>query len=33
MEETVPLVVDVLLAKRGKPGVEFLDRNGETVPW
>lgn len=33
MEETVPLVVDVLLAKRGKPGLEFLDRNGETVPW
>ncbi|WP_326946247.1 MULTISPECIES: SDR family NAD(P)-dependent oxidoreductase [unclassified Amycolatopsis] len=33
MEETVPLIVDVLLAKRGKPGLEFLDRNGETVPW
>jgi NAD(P)-dependent dehydrogenase (short-subunit alcohol dehydrogenase family) len=33
MDETVPLVVDVLLAKRGKPGLEFLDRNGETVPW
>jgi len=33
MEETVPLIVDVLLAKRGKPGLEYLDRNGETVPW
>ncbi|WP_328445024.1 SDR family NAD(P)-dependent oxidoreductase [Amycolatopsis sp. NBC_00438] len=33
MDETVPLIVDVLLAKRGKPGLEFLDRNGETVPW
>jgi NAD(P)-dependent dehydrogenase (short-subunit alcohol dehydrogenase family) len=33
MEETVPLVVDVLLAKREVPGIEFLDRTGETVPW
>jgi NAD(P)-dependent dehydrogenase (short-subunit alcohol dehydrogenase family) len=33
IEETVPLVVDVLLSRRGKPGLEFLDRFGETVPW
>lgn len=33
LEETVPLIVDVLLAKLGKPGVEFLDREGQTVPW
>ncbi|MEV6646022.1 SDR family NAD(P)-dependent oxidoreductase [Amycolatopsis sp. NPDC051371] len=33
MEETVPKVVDVLLAKRGRPGIEFLDREGKTVPW
>ncbi|MDT7805550.1 MAG: hypothetical protein QOI78_8983 [Actinomycetota bacterium] len=33
MEESVPLIVDVLLAKRGKPGLEYLDRHGETVPW
>ncbi|MFG1644751.1 SDR family oxidoreductase [Amycolatopsis sp. NPDC049252] len=33
MEESVPLIVDVLLAKQGKPGLEYLDRNGETVPW
>ena len=33
MEETVPSLVDVLLAKRGQPGIEFLDRFGKTVPW
>ncbi|MGK3205435.1 SDR family oxidoreductase [Amycolatopsis sp. MEPSY49] len=33
LEETVPLIVDVLLAKLGKPGLDYLDRNGETVPW
>jgi NAD(P)-dependent dehydrogenase (short-subunit alcohol dehydrogenase family) len=33
VEDTVPLVVDVLLAKRGRPGLEFLDRFGKTVPW
>ncbi|MEV7046500.1 SDR family NAD(P)-dependent oxidoreductase [Amycolatopsis sp. NPDC051061] len=33
LEETVPLIVDVLLAKLGKPGLEFLDREGKTVPW
>ncbi|WIY03469.1 SDR family oxidoreductase [Amycolatopsis mongoliensis] len=33
MAETVPKVVDVLLAKRGRPGLEFLDREGKTVPW
>jgi NAD(P)-dependent dehydrogenase (short-subunit alcohol dehydrogenase family) len=33
MAETVPRVVDVLLAKRGKPGLEFLDREGQAVPW
>jgi NAD(P)-dependent dehydrogenase (short-subunit alcohol dehydrogenase family) len=33
MEETVPKVVEVLLAKRGRPGLEFLDREGKTVPW
>ncbi|MEU8637902.1 SDR family NAD(P)-dependent oxidoreductase [Amycolatopsis sp. NPDC048633] len=33
MEETVPKVVDVLLAKRDRPGLEFLDREGKTVPW
>jgi hypothetical protein len=33
IEETVPKVVDVLLAKRERPGLEYLDRFGQTVPW
>jgi len=33
MEETVPDLVNVLLAKRERPGLEYLDRFGRTVPW
>lgn len=33
VEETVPEIVDVLLAQRGSPGLRFLDRKGRTVPW
>lgn len=33
MEETIPDIVDVLLAKQGRPGLEFLDRDGNTVRW
>lgn len=33
IEETIPQVVDVLLAKRDRPGLEYLDRFGKTVPW
>jgi NAD(P)-dependent dehydrogenase (short-subunit alcohol dehydrogenase family) len=33
IEESVPKLVDVLLAKRERPGLEYLDRFGETVPW
>jgi NAD(P)-dependent dehydrogenase (short-subunit alcohol dehydrogenase family) len=33
VEESIPLVVDCLLAKRGRPGLEYLDREGRTVPW
>ncbi|WP_258052859.1 SDR family oxidoreductase [Streptomyces sp. Ru73] len=33
VEESVPLLVDVLLAKLGTPGLEYLDRTGRTVPW
>jgi len=33
LEESVPKIVDVLLAKHGKPGLDYLDRNGDTVPW
>jgi hypothetical protein len=33
MEEAIPKVVNVLLAQRGKPGLSYLDREGNTVPW
>jgi hypothetical protein len=33
LEETVPKVVDVLIAQQGKLGLRFLDREGRTVPW
>jgi NAD(P)-dependent dehydrogenase (short-subunit alcohol dehydrogenase family) len=33
VEESIPGVVDVLLSKRGRPGLEYLDRMGRTVPW
>ncbi|CAB3746329.1 3-oxoacyl-ACP reductase [Burkholderia puraquae] len=33
IEESVPSLVDVLLAKRGRPGLEYLDYLGRTVPW
>ena len=33
IDEAVPAVVDVLLAKRDRPGLEYLDRFGQTVPW
>jgi NAD(P)-dependent dehydrogenase (short-subunit alcohol dehydrogenase family) len=33
IEETIPLVVDVLLSRLGREGVEYLDRFGKTVPW
>ncbi|GAB3904314.1 SDR family NAD(P)-dependent oxidoreductase [Kibdelosporangium lantanae] len=32
-QETIPAVVDVLEAQAGIPGLRFLDRHGETVPW
>lgn len=32
-EETIPAVVDVLEAQAGVPGLRFLDRHGEPVPW
>ncbi|GHG74645.1 SDR family NAD(P)-dependent oxidoreductase [Streptomyces griseocarneus] len=31
--ESIPAVVDVLEAQTGAPGLQFLDRHGETVPW
>ena len=33
IDESVPKLVDVLLAKRGRPGLEYLDYLGRTVPW
>ena len=33
VDDSVPLIVDVLLRRQGKPGLAFLDRDGNTVPW
>lgn len=33
IEESVPLLVDLLIAKRGVPGLQYLDRFGQVVPW
>jgi NAD(P)-dependent dehydrogenase (short-subunit alcohol dehydrogenase family) len=33
IEESVPNLVNVLLAKRGRPGLDYLDYLGRTVPW
>jgi NAD(P)-dependent dehydrogenase (short-subunit alcohol dehydrogenase family) len=33
IEESVPNLMNVLLAKQGKPGLEYLDYLGRTVPW
>lgn len=31
--ESAPRLVDILLSKRGKAGLEYLDRDGLVVPW
>ncbi|MER5507571.1 SDR family NAD(P)-dependent oxidoreductase [Streptomyces sp. NPDC002766] len=33
LEESVPMLVDVLLSRLGTPGLAYLDRFGKTVPW
>lgn len=33
VEESIPKVVDVLLAQQGKRGLHYLDREGRAVPW
>ncbi|MFJ4919273.1 SDR family oxidoreductase [Streptomyces sp. NPDC088725] len=33
LDESVPLLVDVLLSRQGMPGLAYLDRSGQTVPW
>ncbi|MFI6902311.1 SDR family NAD(P)-dependent oxidoreductase [Nonomuraea sp. NPDC050394] len=32
-QESIPAVADVLEAQAGAPGLRFLDRHGEIVPW
>jgi hypothetical protein len=31
--ESIPKLVDVLLEKQARPGLEYLDYLGRTVPW
>ena len=33
IEDSVPNLVNVLLAKQARPGLEYLDYLGRTVPW
>lgn len=33
IKDTIPSLVNVMLAQVGKPGVQFLDWQGKTVPW
>lgn len=33
IDESIPSLVDVLLAKRARPGLEYLDYLGRTVVW
>lgn len=33
IEETIPRLVDVLLSKQDRPGLEYLDHRGRVVPW
>ncbi len=33
MDEAIPQVVAQLLAQRGRPGLRYVDRFGEDVPW
>ncbi len=33
IEDSIPKVVDVLLSQQGKSGLQFLNREGHTVPW
>ncbi|MFG2720150.1 SDR family NAD(P)-dependent oxidoreductase [Streptomyces sp. NPDC048416] len=32
-QDSIPALVDVLEAQAGAPGLQFLDRHGEVVPW
>lgn len=33
IDESIPSLVNVLLEKQGRPGLEYLDYLGRTVPW
>ncbi|EQA99606.1 hypothetical protein L288_19460 [Sphingobium quisquiliarum P25] len=33
VEESIPLVVDMIAANRGKPGLRYVDRFNEELPW
>lgn len=33
IEESVPMLVDVLIEHQGRKGLAFVDRNGSEVPW
>ena len=33
IEETIPELVDTLIAQQGTPGLRFIDRYGKSVPW
>lgn len=33
IEETIPELVDTLIAQQGRAGLRFIDRHGVTVPW
>ncbi|HWK35760.1 SDR family NAD(P)-dependent oxidoreductase [Sphingomonas sp.] len=33
IEETIPQLVETLIAQQGTPGLRFIDRQGQTVPW
>lgn len=33
VEESIPKIVDVLVSQQGRSGLQYLDREGRTVPW
>lgn len=33
IEDSIPPLIDTVDAQRGVPGLRFLDRHGDTVPW
>lgn len=33
VEESIPKILDVLVAQQGKPGLQYLDRSGNNVRW